>query len=208
LETVIVKKHFDNPKISRSCKYYGSIKTRTNDKYSDIDLEITPSNSKYLYSNFKKIIKNIADYFIIFPVLIDQNLQTFTIVWKGKPLYKKLDLRINAKINPNLAKKACGFDENLKPFYNLFIGAVRFVKYRKRKELISSMKFYKSAHEYLVKIYPESKLLHKYFFLKDDKQVDEYFIEMLKIYQKTLPDNEFAVNVIKFTENELLEKRN
>lgn len=209
-----VKSFFDDPKISLTTRYYGSIKTKTNDKYSDIDIEITPKNKIKFYKNFINLLKSINDYYIVFPVITNENFQVFTIVWKGQSLYKKLDLRINAKVDSNLIKKSCNFDENLRSFYDLFIGALRFIKYRKRKKLIASMKFYRSAHEYLMRVDPDPKKLYKYFFLKSDANVDIFFIEILNNYRTTSISsklitensihNEFAKNVIKFAQNELL----
>lgn len=210
----IVKSYFDNTEISVDTKYYGSIQTKTNDKYSDIDIEITPTNTKAFYLNFLRHIESINDYYMIFPVIVNEKPQVFTIVWKNQSLYKKLDLRINAELDLELVKNSYDFDEKLRLFYDLYIGALRFIKYRKRKELIASMKFYRSAHEYLMRIDPKPKLLHKYFFLKDKQHIDTYFIEILKKYlkisisskliEKGSIHNEFARDVIKFAQNELL----
>ncbi len=210
----LVKNYFDNSEISVNTKYYGSIETKTNDKYSDIDIEVTPTNTKAFYLNFLKHLESINSYYVVFPVVVNENPQVFTIVWKKKSLYKKLDLRINAVLDLELVKNSYDFNENLRPFYDLYIGALRFIKYRKRKELIASMKFYRSAHEYLMRIYPKHKLLHKYFFLKDKQYINTYFIEILKKYlkisisskliEKGSIHNEFARDVIKFAQNELL----
>lgn len=209
-----VKSFFDDPKISTNTKYYGSIETNTNDKYSDIDIEINPRNRTNFYKDFINILKSISDYYVIFPVVINENPQVFTIVWKGQSLYKKLDLRINTKVDLDLIKKSYDFDENLRPFYDLYIGTLRFIKYRKRKELIDSIKFYRSAYEYLMRIYSNPKKLHKYFFLKNDLLIDQYFIRILEKYLKITVfnkmidkksiHNEFAKDVIKFAQNELL----
>ncbi len=209
-----VKNYFDDPELSVDTKYYGSIETKTNDKYSDVDVEVTPTNTKEFYLNFLKHLESINSYYVIFPVVINENPQVFTIVWKNQSLYKKLDLRINAEPDLELVKNSYDFDEKLRPFYNLYIGALRFIKYRKRKELIASMKFYRSAHEYLIRIDPKPKLLHKYFFLKDKQYIDIYFIAILKKYlkisisskliEKNSIHDEFARDVIKFAQNELL----
>lgn len=210
----LVKKYFSNPVISTFTKYYGSIEAKTNDRYSDIDIEVTPTNTKAFYLNFLEHLELINSYYVVFPVVINENPQVFTIVWKNQSLYKKLDLRINAEPDLELVKNSYDFDEKLRPFYDLYIGALRFIKYRKRKELIASMKFYRSAHEYLMRIDPKPKLLHKYFFLKDEQHIDIYFIEILKKYlkisisskliEKSSTHNEFARDVIKFAQNELL----
>lgn len=210
----LIKGYFDNPELSVNTKYYGSIETKTNDKYSDIDIEVTPTNTKAFYLNFLKHLDSLNSYYVVFPVVVNENPQVFTIVWKNQSLYKKLDLRINAVLDLELVKNSYDFNENLRPFYDLYIGALRFIKYRKRKELIASMKFYRSAHEYLMRIDPKPKLLHKYFFLKDKQYIDAYFIEILKKYlkisisskliKKRSIHNEFARDVIKFAQNELL----
>lgn len=209
----LVKSFFDNPEVSVSTKYYGSVEAKTNDKYSDIDIEVTPTNTKAFYLNFLKHLKSINSYYVVFPVIVNENPQVFTIVWKNQSLYKKLDLRINAKLDLELVKNSYNFDGKLRPFYDLYIGAIRFIKYRKRKELIASMKFYRSAHEYLLRVDPKPKLLHKYFFLNDEHHVDIYFVEILKKYlkisisskliEKKSIYNEFARDVIKFAQNEL-----
>lgn len=212
-----VKLFFDDTSISRKTNFYGSIESKTNDKYSDIDIEVTPKNINEFYKNFKKNLKLINNYYVIFPVVVNDNPQVFTIVWKGQSLYKKLDLRVNAKLDTNLVKKSYDFDENLRPFYDLYIGALRFIKYRKRKDLIASMKFYRSAHEYLMRVSSKPKTLHKYFFLENNSMIDIYFIEILKKYLKVSLSsklivknsihNKFALDVIKFAQNELIRTR-
>lgn len=213
-----IKLFFENPKISKSAQFYGSIQSATNDKYSDIDIEMAPVSPKKFYFNFLKYLKKIGDYCVVFPVVVNKNPQVFTIVWKNHPLYKKLDIRINSKASTRLIKESCPFDEKLRQFYNLFIGAIRYVKYRKGNDLPLSLKFYRSTHNYLVQVDPKFPLLHKYFFPKNESYMDLFFVEILqkylkisisnKLIGKMSPHTKFAEKVIKFTQNELFRKRN
>lgn len=211
-----ISEQLKNNKYIKSVSFYGSIENKNEDEFSDIDITINIKKPDKFYKDFKKIISSIGDYYVIFPMLIERKLQVFSIIFKRYPLYKKLDLRVNVSTSVKdlgniIEHKVSSFD-----FYNQFIGAIRFVKYRRRRELTPSMKFYRSFHESLVKIADNSKLVQKYYFIKNYKNIDSNYIDMLKIYIKYMVklkvftlnslESQFGKDVIKFAQNELFRK--
>lgn len=155
---------------------FGSIASKKHDKYSDLDLEIQTNNYNFFSKNFKKIVSSIASPFVIFPAVNEPGNGIFTIIWRGFSFYQRLDLRIfdeskqlssgsqviyisnkkrqsSRKLKPLNTIIKMSFDENLRPFYDFYIGATRYVKHSKRKEHLSSFKFYRSALDSFINLH-------------------------------------------------------
>jgi hypothetical protein len=191
---------FSKCKYVNKLNFYGSIEKGTDDKYSDVDLEIWIKDYKSFYKIFESLLKDIDDFYIIFEALIEDNLQVFTVIWKNHSLYKKLDLRVNTPADKKYIKSLNFFNENSRIFYDIYIGLIRYVKYRMRNDP-KAEKFYLSSLGYFKKVCHEKNHLNfPGYFSKDERVMYMHNV----IYKKLgLLNPEFAKNVLKFARNEL-----
>jgi predicted nucleotidyltransferase len=148
---------------------FGSINSTKFDKYSDIDLTIVTSDIHKTSTNLLNTLNNIDDVLAIFTLTETETSAAYTVFFKNFSLFQKLDIGItidgnhifeNSKLeyenrnalvqNPSsLSKqKESNIDHEI---LDIFIGALRYIKYIKRDEVWLAYKFYKSFVEIYLK---------------------------------------------------------
>lgn len=202
---------FGNSQLVEKVGFFGSLAKGEEDRFSDLDLQILVSDFENLSRNIYKILGKVGKPYVVFPVKNLPGDVVLTILWKNFSFYQKLDLRITSK-----QKRLEGsplkldFNEDLRPFYDFFIGVTRYVKHRKRENQISAYKFYRSSLDSLMKLlyfdipaksYTSRKMtvehfkqldrlkinrklkrLTQYLYTSGQRQMDKLFISLIEDY--------------------------
>ncbi|QQG47326.1 MAG: hypothetical protein HY044_04345 [Candidatus Woesebacteria bacterium] len=218
------------PQVSRIA-IYGSGAKKSFDRYSDLDLEVQLSEWNTLSTKIESSLKKIDSPFIVFPAVNDPGNGVLTVLWRNFPFYQKLDMRLTSSDTPLsegseivYEKKKNGksdektkkllklsFEENYRPFYDMFIGATRFAKHRRRGEYLSAYKFYRSGWESLAKLYlfdlKEGKYTNNIISIENLKVLDREDKSIANILAKYISSNpqnidEYYVNLLERYMNE------
>ena len=146
---------------------FGSIEQNKHDDYSDIDLHIVSSNFDVTMKDFVAITKRIGEPFVWYPLHPQPGNSSYAVLFRNYRLYNRLDITILDTITPPVVAQGTCIYSNPKDYpyhlstyqsphmeekahllYGYSIGALRYVKYRKRGKAFSAYKFYRAQCEY------------------------------------------------------------
>ena len=208
---------------------FGSYPQGCHDRYSDIDLQVMTDHYALSLRDLVATVQDIGEPLVIFPLFSQAEQAAFTILFRTYPLYQKLDLGVQQATIPMpfagatsvyrrelsadriaMAQKPCSemdgmttFSPRVRLFYDRFLGATRYTKYRKRHQPLTAYKFYRSLlSSFLIDAYSqltekaisESELglleyqaldraadaaVVKYLYPGDDRHMNVLVVEML-----------------------------
>lgn len=162
-------------------RIFGSQEKNQHDCYSDLDLQVITSDFDTTMTKLPALLAKIGDYFIKFPLGIQEGYAAYTVLFKDYALYNKLDINIqDPTIKTPFAENRSVYRQvEILPFqpstytpaameplthslYDAHIGAIRYAKYRKRKMHLTAYRFYRAQVEHY--------FLHRYHQLTQDTQ--------------------------------------
>jgi predicted nucleotidyltransferase len=202
---------------------FGSYEKKTYDRYSDVDLHVVSQNFDATMSQFWPALSDIGQMLVAFPIAAEPGHAAYMVLFENYPLYTKLDINIsdNLKSAP-FAGKTCVyqkdvlaantastflpalFEEPLNTLYGHYLGAIRYMKYRKREKHFSAYKFYRAQLDHillnwyreisqessvkrlgileyqLLDTRAESTKLQRYLYPDNEKTMDKFYIELLQ----------------------------
>ncbi|GHO80786.1 hypothetical protein KSD_85570 [Ktedonobacter sp. SOSP1-85] len=213
---------------------FGSYAKKTHDRYSDVDLHIVSQNFDATMSQLWHYLEEIGPVLMAFPLVARVGYTAFMILFENFPLYTKLDINIADRTeNTSFAEQACVYrrealpphvaptflptmlEEPLNTLYGYHLGAIRYMKYRKRGKHFSAYKFYKAqldrtllnkyqeiCHDFsverlglleyqLLDTYEESIQLKRYLYPENERAMDTFYIELLQTMTHEL---QYALN--------------
>jgi predicted nucleotidyltransferase len=146
---------------------FGSMEQNKQDDYSDIDLSIVSSDFDRTMKDFVSAMNLVGDPFVWYPFHLQAGNTSYAILFRDYPLYNRLDITILDTFTPSVvAPGTCIYrnskeypshsstyqpphmEEKVRLLYGYSIGALRYVKYRKRRKPLSAYKFYQAQCEY------------------------------------------------------------
>lgn len=202
-----------------SINEYGSIINGKADKYSDIDLEIVVEDILPIVENLKNTIESVSKVYTIMPISFNEHERIYTVVWRGFPLYYKMDLKLKS-LKPRAVTDAdsLGYDENMRLYDDFLIGVIRYAKYRNRKMHWAAFKFYKSSIEMWIKQNFNNSTLddfirldqkkdtrRRWLYNRNSKDLDKTMMNMTKEFISNMPNHghDFGLSVVEFLRDEL-----
>lgn len=139
------------------------------DQYSDIDLHIVSSDVQQTIEQLQQILTPVGNILLQYPLRIEPGEAAYTLLFTNYPLYQKLDITIlspSAKMpfdgyrsvyqttSPISARPTNflypGLEEPVRTLYDYYLGALRYVKYRKRGKHFSAYKFYRAQVDHFL----------------------------------------------------------
>jgi len=146
---------------------FGSMEQNKQDIYSDLDVHIVSSDFDATMKDLVSIMNMIGEPFVWYPFHPQPGNTGYAVLFRDYPLYNRLDITILDTLTPPVvAQGTCIYndpkecpshpstyqpphmEETLRRLYGYGIGAVRYVKYRKRGKPFSAYKFYQAQCEY------------------------------------------------------------
>lgn len=202
---------------------FGSYEKKTHDRYSDVDLHVVSQNFDATMSKFWRALSDIGQVLVAFPLAAHVGHAAYMVLFENYPLYTKLDINISdTRQCVSFAEKICVyrrdvipasiastflpalFEEPLNTLYGYYLGAIRYMKYRKREKHFSAYKFYRAQLDhFLLKRYreisnarcverlgileyqaldtcEESTALKRYLYPENEHTMDKLYLELLQ----------------------------
>jgi predicted nucleotidyltransferase len=148
---------------------FGSYEKKTYDSYSDVDLHVVSQNFDATMNILWHSFSAIGQVLVAFPLVAEVGHAAYMVLFEHYPLYTKLDINISdtSKSVP-FAEKTCVyrkdiqppsaastflpplFEEPLNTLYGFYLGAIRYMKYRKREKHFSAYKFYRAQLDHFL----------------------------------------------------------
>ncbi|MBO0794908.1 MAG: nucleotidyltransferase domain-containing protein [Ktedonobacteraceae bacterium] len=213
---------------------FGSYEKKTHDRYSDVDLQVVSQNFDATMSQFRRCLSDIGQVLVAFPLVAQVGYAAYMVLFENYPFYTKLDINVSdvERCTP-FSTKACVyrrdvipshevstyqpvlFEEPLNTLYGYYLGAIRYMKYRKRGKHFSAYKFYRAQLDYLLSRWyrevshehsierlgileyqlldmrEESAVLKRYLYPGNEQTMDMFYIEML---QKIADESQSSLN--------------
>jgi predicted nucleotidyltransferase len=149
---------------------FGSYSQGSSDRYSDLDLQVVTDAYALSLHDLVATVRTIDEPLVLFPLFSQPEQAAFTILFRSYPLYQKLDLGIQQRTIPvpfadatsvyrrerstdqiPVTQNPCSemdwmttLSPRVRVFYDRFLGATRYTKYRKRGQPLTAYKFYRS----------------------------------------------------------------
>jgi predicted nucleotidyltransferase len=202
---------------------FGSYEKKTYDSYSDVDLHVVSQNFDATMKQLWHTLSAIGQVLVAFPLAAEVGHAAYMVIFENYPLYTKLDINISdtLKIVP-FAEKTCVYHSNMLPpnaastfrpalfeeplntLYGYYLGAIRYMKYRKREKHFSAYKFYRAQLDhFLLRWYQdishersvsrlgileyqmldtreESTALKRYLYPENEQTMDRLYLELLQ----------------------------
>lgn len=146
---------------------FGSMEQNKQDDYSDIDLHIVSNDFDITMKDLVSTMNLVGDPFVWYPFHPQPGNTAYAVLFRDYPLYNRLDITILDTLTPPvMSQGTCIYsnpnecpsypstyqpphmEEKLRQLYWYSIGAVRYVKYRKRGKPFSAYMFYQAQCEY------------------------------------------------------------
>ena len=202
---------------------FGSYEKKTHDRYSDVDLHVVSQNFDATMSQFWNSLSAVGQVLVAFPLTAELGHAAYMVLFENYPLYTKLDINISdplksapfagktcvyqrdeLPVNANSTFLPALFEEPLNTLYGCYLGAIRYMKYRKREKHFSAYKFYRAqldhvllgwyrdaSREFSVErlgvveyqfldTWEESTELKRYLYPDNEKTMDKFYIELLQ----------------------------
>src|SRR5690242_16049113 len=132
---------------------FGSYEKKTYDSYSDVDLHVVSQNFDATMSQLWHSFSAIGQVRVAFPLVAEVGHAAYMVLFENYPFYTKLDINISdiSKSAPFIEKTCVYqkdilppnaastflpslFEEPLNTLYGCYLGAIRYMKYRKREK--------------------------------------------------------------------------
>ena len=202
---------------------FGSYEKKMHDRYSDVDVHVVSQNFDATMSLLWHSLSDIGQVLVAYPLAAHVGYAAYMVLFENYPLYTKLDINISdTKNSVPFAEKTCVyrrdvippnaastflpalFEEPLKTLYGCYLGAIRYMKYRKREKHFSAYKFYRAqldqhllrwyrevSHERFVErlgileyqvldTREESTALKRYLYPENEQTMDMFYLELLQ----------------------------
>jgi predicted nucleotidyltransferase len=202
---------------------FGSYEKKMHDRYSDVDFHVVSQNFDATMSQLWHTLSGIGPVLVAFPLAAHVGYVAYMVLFEKYPLYTKLDINISdtknngpiasktgvyqrAVIPPNAASTFLPalFEEPLNTLYGCYLGAIRYMKYRKREKHFSAYKFSRAQLDHhLLRWYrevshersierlgileyqvldtrEESTALKRYWYPENEHTMDMFYLELLQ----------------------------
>ena len=202
---------------------FGSYAKKTHDRYSDVDLHVVTQNFDATMSQIWYSLSSIGPVLVAFPLAAELGHAAYMVLFENYPLYTKLDINISDPLKSapfagktrvyqrdELPAHAAStflpalFEEPLNTLYGYYLGAIRYMKYRKREKHFSAYKFYRAQLDHillrwyrnvsrefsverlgileyqLLDTWEENTELKRYLYPGNEKTMDKFYIELLQ----------------------------
>jgi hypothetical protein len=189
-----------------------------------VDLHVVSQNFDATMKQFWHSLSAIGQVLVAFPLAAEVGHAAYMVLFENYSLYTKLHINISDPLKSiPFAEKTCVyhrntfppntestflpalFEEPLNTLYGYYLGAIRYMKYRKRKKHFSAYKFYRAQLDhFLLRWYQdishersasrlgileyqmldtckESTPLKRYLYPENEQAMDRLYLELLQM---------------------------